>query len=80
MPAATVKALASFKPDRIGAGTIYHLAMERGWQADASLRFDGSTARDEQHPAADLLSKLGGHYEGNEEPSATSTFTLAIPD
>ena len=80
VPSTTMKAWASFKPDRIGAGTIYHLAMERGWQPDASLRFDGSTARDEQHPAADLLSKLGGHSEVHEEPSATSTFTLAIPD
>jgi hypothetical protein len=34
VPATTLKAWASFKPDRIGAGTIYHLAMERGWQPE----------------------------------------------
>ncbi len=80
VPAATAKAWASFKPDRIGAGTIYHLAMERGWQPDASLRFDGSTACNEQHPAADLLSKLGEHSEVDEEPPTASSFTLVMPD
>lgn len=33
-PTATAKAWASFKPARIGAGTIYHLAMEKGWRPD----------------------------------------------
>ena len=56
VPAATAKAWASFKPDRIGAGTIYHLAMERGWQPDASLRLDGSRPAMDEHPAAGLLS------------------------
>jgi hypothetical protein len=79
VPAATVKAWASFKPDRIGAGTIYHLAMERGWQPDASLCLDGAVACDGEHPAAGLLSKLGEQSEGDEEPTATSPFTLAIP-
>ena len=80
VPAVTAKAWASFKPDRIGAGTIYHLAMERGWQPDAALRFDGSMACDEQHPAADLLSKLGEHSAFDEEPPATLPFTLVMPD
>jgi hypothetical protein len=80
VPAATVKAWASFKPDRIGAGTIYHLAIERGWQPDASLCLDGAVACDGEHPAAGLLSKLGEQSEGDEEPTVTSPFTLAIPD
>ena len=58
VPAITAKAWASFKPDRIGAGTIYHLAMERGWQPDSDLRLDGSLACDGAHPAAGLLSRL----------------------
>ena len=58
VPAVTAKAWASFKPDRIGAGTIYHLAMERGWQPDASLCLDGAAACDGAHPAAGLLSRL----------------------
>jgi hypothetical protein len=36
VPAATMKAWTSFRPDRIGAGTIYHLAMERGWHRPRS--------------------------------------------
>ncbi|KGL03136.1 DUF3987 domain-containing protein [Thalassobacter sp. 16PALIMAR09] len=78
--AATAKAWASFKPDRIGAGTIYHLAMERGWQPGSDLRLDGATVSDGEHPAADLLSKLGEQSEVDDEPSATSTFTLVMPD
>jgi hypothetical protein len=80
VPAATAKAWASFKPDRIGAGTIYHLAMERGWQPDASLCLDGAVACDGEHPAAGLLSRLGEQSEGDEEPTATLPFTLIMPD
>ena len=80
VPAATAKAWASFKPDRIGAGTIYHLAMERGWQPGSDLRLDGATVSDGEHPAAGLLSRLGEQSEDDEEPTATSPFTLAMPD
>jgi hypothetical protein len=59
MPATTAKAWASFKPDRIGAGTIYHLAVERGWQPEPDLRLDGSMPEEGGHPAAGLLSRLG---------------------
>ena len=59
VPALTAKAWASFKPDRIGAGTIYHLAMERGWQPEPDLRLDGSLPEEGSHPAAGLLSRLG---------------------
>ncbi|OAN53013.1 hypothetical protein A6A04_14960 [Paramagnetospirillum marisnigri] len=58
VPAATAKAWASFRPTTIGAGTIYHFAMERGWQPDPVLVLDGSTPQDEVHPAAGLLAKL----------------------
>jgi hypothetical protein len=80
VPAATAKAWASFRPDRIGAGTIYHLAMERGWQPGSDLRLDGATVSDGEHPAAGLLSRLGEQAEDDEEPMATSPFTLAMPD
>lgn len=80
VPAATAKAWTSFKPDRIGAGTIYHLAMERGWQPDASLRLDGSMACDGKHPAAGLLSRLDGHPEEGVETPASPPFELEMPD
>ncbi|WP_223425433.1 PriCT-2 domain-containing protein [Tateyamaria pelophila] len=66
VPQTTDKAWASFKPDRIGAGTIYHLAMERGWQPDASLCLDGAAVCDGEHPAAGLLSRLGEAH-GSED-------------
>lgn len=76
-PETTAKTWASFKPDRIGAGTIYHLAIERGWRPEPDLRLDGSLPVDPVHPAAGLLARL-------EAPTAASLpappFTLTIPD
>jgi hypothetical protein len=78
VPDTTAKAWASFRPDRIGAGTIYRLAMERGWQPDVSLVLDGEP-RDDVHPAAGLLARLV-----EEEPAVASAsaspFDLVIPD
>ncbi|MEH6656051.1 PriCT-2 domain-containing protein, partial [Loktanella salsilacus] len=80
VPAITAKAWASFKPDRIGAGTIYHLAMERGWQPDSDLRLDGSLACDGAHPAAGLLSRLGIQPDQGGDTPASPAFTLVMPD
>jgi len=80
VPAATAKAWASFKPDRIGAGTIYHLAIERGWQPDSDLRLDGSTVPDAAHPAAGLLSRLGVQSDESGDAPANPPFTLVMPD
>jgi len=80
VPATTAKAWASFKPDRIGAGTIYHLAMERGWQPDASLCLDGAAACDGEHPAAGLLSRLGVQSDQGGDTPASPPFTLVMPD
>jgi hypothetical protein len=55
---ATAKAWASFSPREIGAGSIYHLAMERGWRPEPSLVLDGSAPRNAVHPAAGLLAKI----------------------
>lgn len=79
VPATTAKAWASFKPDRIGAGTIYHLAMERGWQPDAALRLDGSIEPGGPHPAADLLARLDGTTMAVAAPNPPA-FSLTIPD
>ena len=80
VPATTLKAWASFKPDRIGAGTIYHLAMERGWQPDPDLRLDGSLPENVDHPAAGLLARLDVTADTASAPRAGSPFSLAIPD
>ncbi|GGC16269.1 DNA primase [Marivita lacus] len=80
MPATTAKAWASFKPDRIGAGTIYHLAMERGWQPDPALRLDGSVMEATEHPAAGLLSRLDVATVEPALPTPAPAYSLIIPD
>jgi hypothetical protein len=80
VPATTMKAWASFKPDRIGAGTIYHLAMERGWQPGAALRLDGSLPETDDHPAAGLLARLDATTSVASPSPAAPEFSLAIPD
>ena len=80
VPAITAKAWASFKPDRIGAGTIYHLAIERGWQPGGDLRLDGSMLDDAEHPAAGLLSRLNVQSDLGVDAPASAPFTLVMPD
>jgi hypothetical protein len=80
VPATTMKAWASFKPDRIGAGTIYHLAMERGWQPGGDLRLDGSLPEGGDHPAAGLLSRLGVQPDEGGDTPTSPQFTLVMPD
>jgi hypothetical protein len=79
-PSTTLKAWTSFKPDRIGAGTIYHLALERGWKPDASLRLDGSMDCAKAHPAAGLLSQLGGTSKPSKETEEHAAYRLHMPD
>jgi hypothetical protein len=79
-PATTTRSWLSFRPDRIGAGTIYRLAMERGWQPEIGLILDGEP-QDEVHPAAGLLARLVEQEPEIPAPSAsTPTFDLVIPD
>ena len=66
---------------RIGAGTIYHLAMERGWEPDAAMVLDGTAPAEPVHPAAGLLARLE-----IQEPQPTAeqpqepAFDLQIPE
>jgi len=79
-PAATAKAWASFKPDKIGAGTIYHLAIERGWRPEPDVLLDGSQPANPIHPAAGLLARLEVSDARLSEPPLAPKFTLTIPD
>jgi hypothetical protein len=67
VPASTLKAWETYKPTSIGAGTLYHLAMERGWQPAAGLVLNGSQPKDTVHPAAGLLATLAGQEGGCDE-------------
>ena len=80
VPAFTAKTWAGFRPTSIGAGTIYHLALERGWKPDAAIELDGSAPHDAVHPAAGMLAKIksGAPIEAlRPEPAS---FNLVIPD
>jgi hypothetical protein len=80
-PAATAKAWTSFKPARIGAGTIYHLAMEKGWRPDPDLLLDGSQkiCAGDEHPAAGLLARLAQPEAPMPILPPAPSFTLTIP-
>jgi len=54
----TAKTWGGLKAERIGAGTVYHLAMERGWKPDPALVLDGAAPVAAVHPAAGLLAKV----------------------
>ena len=71
--------MAGFKPKSIGAGTLYHHAMERGWKPDPTLVLDGTAPRDAVHPAAGLLAAIGAAPAEKESRPATPAFDLVIP-
>jgi hypothetical protein len=54
----TAKSWASFAPARIGAGTIYKLALDQGWLPDSDLQLNGEVVMNGHHPAGELLSGL----------------------
>ena len=74
----SAKTWGGLKAERIGAGTIYHLAMERGWKPDPALVLDGAAPCDAVHPAAGMLAKVQ-----LAEPAASAApppFDLRVPD
>jgi hypothetical protein len=80
VPAFTAKTWAGFRPTSIGAGTIYDLALERGWKPDAAIELDGSRPHDAVHPAAGLLAKIESGRPTEALCSKPPTFNLVIPD
>ena len=79
VPAATAKAWTSFRPTSIGAGTLYHLAIERGWHPDPALVLDGTAPVDEVHPAAPLLARLEAAPAAADPAHVSPLLDLAIP-
>ena len=71
----SAKTWAGLKAERIGAGTIYHLAMERGWKPEPGLVLDGDAPRDAVHPAAGMLAKVQAAAPMAEPPRPT----IALP-
>lgn len=50
----------TFKPNRIGAGTLYKLALDSGWVPSPVLQLNGELEMTEHHPAQRLLDSLHG--------------------
>ncbi len=74
----SAKTWGGLKAERIGAGTIYHLAMERGWKPDPALVLDGAAPCDAVHPAAGMLAKV--QLAEPAAPAAQPPFELRVPD
>jgi Primase C terminal 2 (PriCT-2)/Bifunctional DNA primase/polymerase, N-terminal len=58
VPEVTLKTWASLKPERIGAGTIYHHALAGGWSPDPVLVLNGGILVNGRHPARAMLERL----------------------
>ena len=54
----TAQSWAGFAPLRIGAGTIYRLALDNGWVPDPALQLNGEIVMNGHHPAKELLEAL----------------------
>ncbi|QKS31383.1 MAG: bifunctional DNA primase/polymerase [Candidatus Accumulibacter similis] len=58
VPATTEQVWRGLKPARIGAGTLYKLALEAGWEPAPSLQLNGALATNGAHPAKAMLQAL----------------------
>jgi hypothetical protein len=72
-PKATSTAWQGFNPERIGAGTVYRLAIESGWCPPAELQLNGEIPVGDEHPAKALLKSL------SSPPAETATATPPPP-
>lgn len=57
-PKNTAKAWRSFKPTTIGAGTVYHLALDSGWEPPPGVQLNGEIVMNGHHPAREMLQAL----------------------
>lgn len=54
----TARSWRSFAPQRIGAGTIYKLALDNGWIPAADMQLNGEVVMNGHHPAREMLNAL----------------------
>ncbi len=54
----TARSWRSFAPQRIGAGTIYKLALDNGWIPAADMQLNGEIVMNGHHPAREMLNAL----------------------
>ncbi|WP_075220698.1 bifunctional DNA primase/polymerase [Acuticoccus yangtzensis] len=77
-PEFTTKTWAGLRPERIGAGTIYRLALDAGWKPEPALVLDGAAPRCVTHPAAAMLAKV--QAAPRSDAKAEPRFELTMPD
>ena len=71
-PKTTARSWRSFAPQRIGAGTIYKLALDNGWQPEAGMQLNGEIVMNGHHPARELLQALQAADPISIEPQEIS--------
>lgn len=71
-PKTTARSWRSFAPQRIGAGTIYKLALDNGWEPDAEMQLNGEIVMNGHHPARELLQSLQAAEPISIEPQEIS--------
>jgi hypothetical protein len=78
--AATVRTWGSLKPERIGAGTIYHHALAAGWEPLPELLLNGGILVNGRHPARALLERLSSARTASTKSSAPEESLAALAD
>lgn len=73
-PKTTARSWRSFAPQRIGAGTIYKLALDNGWEPDAEMQLNGEIVMNGHHPARELLQSLQA-----AEPISIESQEISLP-
>lgn len=71
-PKTTARSWRSFAPQRIGAGTIYKLALDNGWQPESGMQLNGEIVMNGHHPARELLQALQAADPISIEPQEIS--------
>lgn len=75
----TAKSWRSFAPQRIGAGTLYKLALDNGWRPEPALQLNGAVVTNGHHPAREMLKALQIMEPITAEPEAGSALPAAKP-
>ena len=71
-PKTTARSWRSFAPQHIGAGTLYKLALDNGWQPAPDLQLNGEVVMNGHHPARELLEALQSPDPITTEPAGDS--------
>ena len=68
----TARSWRSFAPQRIGAGTIYKLALDNGWLPSSDIQLNGEIVMNGHHPAREMLNALQANDPIVLEPAAVA--------